>query len=217
MGKFMSSKGTGIMVVLLIVGLVIGVPVGYFMMPTKTVEVEVPGETVTVEVPVPALSGTIPIGVLYANTGHIDTEGPCAHIAIEEVNEYVKALGLDLEFELVEECAEGLSENAIEKFQSMVAGGVKVTAGSNWSGQCKAIKDYADEHHIVVFSEGSTSPVLEIGDDYIFRLPVTDSTQNAALASAMMEAGVSHLIVVQRADAWGDGCYETIKASIRGP
>ncbi len=209
----MESKGTGIMILLLIVGLVIGVPVGYYMAPTKTVEVEVPGETTTVEVPVPALSGTIPIGVLYANTGHIDTEGPAVHIAIEEVNEYVKALGLDVTFELIEECGEGQATTSLEKFQSMVARGVKVVAGPNWSSHCKAIKDYADEHHIVVFSEGSTSPVLAIADDYIFRLPVTDATQNSALAQAIWEVGVRHLVVVQRADAWGDGCYETIKAS----
>ena len=209
----MESKGTGMMIVLLIVGLIIGVPVGYFVAPTKTVEVEVPGETTTVEVPVPALSGTIPIGFIYANTGHIDTTGPAVNIAVEEVNEYVKSLGLDLEFELVEECSEGQATIALEKFQSMVARGVKVVGGPNWSSQCKAIKDYADEHHVVVFSDGSTSPVLEIADDYIFRLPVTDATQSEALAPAMWETGVRHLVVVQRADAWGDGCYETIKVS----
>ena len=207
----MESKGTTMMVVLVIVGLVIGAGVGYFMAPTKTVEVEVPGETETVEVPVPALSGTIPIGALYANTGHIDTSGVAAAIAIEEVNEYVEALGLDVTFELIEECSEGESTRALEKFQSMVARGVKVVAGPNWSGQCKAIKDYADENDIVVFSEGSTSPVVAIPDDYIFRLPVTDTTQNSALAPAIYDMGIEHLIIVARNDAWGDGNYETMK------
>jgi len=155
----------------------------------------------------------IPIGFLYASTGHIDSTGPAVHIAIEEVNDYVKRLGLNLEFELIEECSEGQATIALEKFQSMVARGVKVVGGPNWSSQCKAIKDYADEHHVVVFSDGSTSPVLEIADDYIFRLPVTDATQTKAFAHVMWEVGVRHLVVVQRADAWGDGCYETIKAS----
>jgi len=222
----MESKGTGIMVILLIVGLVIGVPVGYFVAPTKTVEVEVPGETVEVEVPgetvtvevpvevevpVPALSGTIPIGFLYSSTAHVDNTGPAVHIAVEEINEYVKSLGLELEFELVEECAESQATIALEKFQSMVAGGVKVVGGFNWSSHCKAAKDYADEHHVVIVSDGSTSPVLEISDDYIFRLAVTDATQAKALAPAMWEVGVRHLIVFQRNDAWGDGNYETIK------
>ncbi len=209
----MESKGIGILIILFIAGLVIGVPVGYYVAPTKTVEVEVPGETKTVEVPVPALSGTIPIGVLYSNTGHIDTEGPAVKIAFEEVNEYVKSLGLNVTFVPVEECAEGQATIALEKFQSMVARGVKVCAGPNWSSHCKAIKDYADQHHVVVFSEGSTSPVLAIADDYIFRLPVTDETQCAALAQAMWECGIRHLVVVQRADAWGDGNYESIKKS----
>jgi branched-chain amino acid transport system substrate-binding protein len=206
----MESKSSTMMAVLLIVGLVVGAGVGYFAAPSKTVEVEVPGGTETVEVEVPALSGEIPIGVLYANTGHIDTSGPAAHIAIEEVNEYVEALGLDLEFVLIEECAEGESTIALEKFQSMVAQGIQAMMGSNWSGQCKAIKDYADSHEVVVFSDGSTSPILAIPDDYIFRLPVTDSTQNSALAPAIYDMGIEHLIIVQRNDAWGDGNYETM-------
>ena len=206
----MESRGTGMLVALLIVGLVIGAGIGYYAAPTKTVEVEVPGETQTVEVPVPALKGKIPIGALYAATGHIDTSGVAAAIAIEDVNAYVKTLGLDVTFELVEECSEGESTIALEKFQSMVARGVKAVAGPNWSGQCKAITDYADEHHVVVFSEGSTSPVMEIADDYIFRLPVTDSTQNSALAPAIYGMGIEHLVIVYRNDAWGDGNYETM-------
>ena len=92
----MESKSNTMMAVLLIVGLVVGGGVGYFAAPPKTVEVEVPGETETVVEEVPALSGVIPIGALYANTGHIDTSGVAAQIAIEEVNEYVENLGLDL-------------------------------------------------------------------------------------------------------------------------
>lgn len=204
----MESNRNTIIAVALIVGLVIGAPIGYYAMPQKTVEV--PGETQTVVEKVPALSGEIPIGALYANTGHIDTSGVAAHIAIEEVNEYVQELGLDVEFVLIEECSEGEATIALEKFQSMVAQGVKAVAGPNWSSQCKAIKDYADAHGVVVFSEGSTSPVMALPDDYIFRLPVTDSTQNSALAPAIYDMGISHLIIVQRNDAWGDGNYETM-------
>jgi len=226
----MESKGN-ITIIAAVIALLLGAGLGYVLAPAKTVEVEVevpgetvyvdvpgetitievPGETITVEVPVPALSGTIPIGVLYANTGHIDTSGIAANIAIEEVNDYVETLGLDVTFELVEECSEGSSTLALEKFQNMVARGVKVVAGPNWSGQCKAIKEYADANHIVVFSEGSTSPVVAIPDDYIFRLPVTDDTQNSALAPAIYDMGIEHLIIVARNDAWGDGNYVTMK------
>lgn len=204
----MESKVTSTMVAIAIIALVIGGGIGYTMAPAKTVEV--PGETITVEVQVPALSGTIPIGALYAATGHIETSGVAATIAIEEVNEYAEALGLDVTFELVEECAEGSSTIALEKFQSMVARGVKVVAGPNWSGQCKAIADYAEENHVVVFSEGSTSPVMAIPGDYVFRLPVTDTTQNSALAPAIYDMGIEHMIIVARNDAWGNGNVETM-------
>lgn len=204
----MESKSTT-MIVLVIIGLVIGAPIGYFMAPTKTVEV--PGEKETVTQKVPALSGTISLGVLYAAEGHIDTAGPAIQIALEEVNDYVDRLGLNVNFEVIEENCQSESTIALEKFQSLVAKGVEAVAGPNWSGQCKAIKDYADEHEVVVFSDGSTSPVLEIADDNIFRLPVTDKTQASALAPAIWNMGIRHLILVNRADAWGDGNYETMK------
>jgi branched-chain amino acid transport system substrate-binding protein len=207
----MESKITTSVIAVAVIALIIGGVVGYTLMPTKTVEVEVAGKTEYVDVPVPALSGTIPIGALYANTGHIESSGVAATIAIEEVNEYVQALGLDLTFELIEECGEGDAVISLEKFQSMVTRGVKVVAGPNWSSHCKAIKEYADANHIVVFSEGSTSPVVAIPDDYIFRLPVTDTTQNSALAPAIYDMGIEHMIIVARNDAWGDGNYETMK------
>jgi len=199
------------LVVIAIIGLIIGGGIGYTMAPTKTVEVTVAGDIEYVDVPVPALSGVIPIGVLYSNTGHIDTSGPAAAIALEEVNAYLEALKLDLTFEFVEECAEGSATEALAKFQSMVARGVKVVIGFNWSSQCKAVKDYADENHIIVFSDGSTSPIVAIPDDYIFRLAVTDTTQNSALAPAIYDMGIEHIIIVARNDAWGDGNYETMK------
>jgi len=207
----MESKATTTMVAIAIIALIIGGGIGYTMAPTKTVEVEVAGDIEYVDVPVPALSGSIPIGFLYSNTGHIDSSGPAANIAIEEVNEYVEALGLDLTFELIEECAEGEATIALEKFQSMVARGVKVVGGLNWSSQCKAVKEYADANNIVCFSDGSTSPVVAIPDDYIFRLAVTDTTQNSALAPAIYDMGIEHIIIVARNDAWGDGNYETMK------
>ena len=210
----MQNTDTTKIIAIAVIALIIGGGLGYTMAPPTTVEVEVAGTTETItetiEVKVPALSGTIPIGALYANTGHIDSSGVAATIAIEEVNEYANRLGLDVTFELIEECAEGQSTTALEKFQSMVARGVKVVAGPNWSGQCKAIKDYADENHIVVFSEGSTSPVVAIPDDYIFRLPVTDTTQNSALAPAIYDMGIEHMIIVARNDAWGNGNVETM-------
>ncbi len=211
----METTNTTKIIAIAIIALIIGGGLGYTMAPAKIVEVEVSGTTETItktiEVKVPALSGTIPIGLLYSNTGHIDTSGPAAAIALEEVNAYVKRLGLDVTFEFVEECAEGQATTALEKFQSMIARGVKVVIGFNWSSQCKAVKDYADENHIVVFSDGSTSPVVAIPDDYIFRLAVTDTTQNSALAPAIYGMGIEHLIIVARNDAWGDGNYETMK------
>lgn len=78
-----------------------------------------------VEKPVYPLKGEIPIGVIVADTGYMETEKPTVDIAIEEVNNYVGALGLPITFKAYIENAEG----------SAIAG----IAGSLWSFYCGTV------------------------------------------------------------------------------
>jgi len=208
------TKAIALAIALLIVGSAVGYGLGYMMAPEKIKEVEkrveVPVEK-RVEVPVPALSGEIPIGYILAGSATRDAMVP-AEIAIEEVNSYTKQIGLNVTFKLYPEEAQNSPTTALEKFQGMAARGIKAIVGPNWSGMCKAILPYANEHKIVVVSDGSTSPLLAYPDrGYLFRLPVTDDTQNIALSGVMSAIGIKAIVVVQRADAWGDGNYEYIK------
>jgi len=115
-----SAKTTPILfIVLLVVGIVIGYPVGYYMAPPKIQEK-------IVEKPVYPLNGEIPIGVMVADTGYMETEGTTVNIAIEEVNNYVKALGLPITFKAYIENAEGSATKALEKLQSLYAKGIRM-------------------------------------------------------------------------------------------
>lgn len=164
------------------------------------------------EVKAPVLSGEIAIGYIAASPDHVENTLPAVKIAIDDVNAYAKTLGRDVTFALYAENAEREATKALENAQTLYARGVKFIVGSNWSSQCKAILDYANENKMVMVSDGSTAPGLAIAGDYLFRLPATDETQTEALAIGVLrEIGIDGLVVLQRADAWGDGNAEYIE------
>jgi len=160
----------------------------------------------TEEVQAPVLSGEISIGYIAASPAHVENTLPAVKIAIDDVNAYAEALGRDVKFELYAENAEREATKALENAQTLYARGVRFIVGSNWSSQCKACLDYANENKMVMVSDGSTAPGLAIANDYLFRLPATDETQTQALAIGVLrEIGIDGLVVLHRADAWGDG------------
>ena len=164
------------------------------------------------EVKAPVLTGEVAIGYIAASPGHVENTLPAVKIAIDDVNKYAESLGRDIKFELYSENAESEATKALECAQTLYARGIKFLVGSNWSSQCKAILDYANENKMVMVSDGSTAPGLAIAGDYLFRLPATDETQTEALAIGVLrEIGIDGLVVLHRADAWGDGNAEFIE------
>jgi branched-chain amino acid transport system substrate-binding protein len=154
----------------------------------------------------PVLSGEVPIGYICASPDQLEPTGTAIDLAIQDVNEYAKSLGRDITFKVYTESAEGSAEKALENAQTLYARGIRFVVGSNWSGQCKAILDYANQNHLLLVSDGSTAPELAIANDYLFRLPATDETQTLALSIGVLrEIGIDGLVVLQRADSWGDG------------
>jgi len=202
----LETKTMAIMGLMLIIGLAIGYPIGRFTAPTQIVE-----KPVEVEVPVYPLKGEILIGLIGASTAGMEWEEPTVQIAIEDVNAYVKSLGLPIEFKAIIECAEGSAVKALEKLQSLHSQGVHFIVGMRWSSHCKACLEYANEHKIIMVSDGSTSPLLSISGDYLFRLVCDDTFQGKAIARMLVDYGIKAVAVLQRADTWGDGLYEAFK------
>jgi len=154
----------------------------------------------------PVLSGEVPIGYICASPDQLEPSGTAIGLAIEDVNAYAQSLGREITFKLYTESAEQSAEKALENAQTLYARGVRFVVGSNWSGQNKAILPYANENHMLLVSDGSTAPELAIANDYLFRLPVTDETETMALSiGVLQEIGIDGLVVLQRADSWGDG------------
>jgi len=190
-----------ISVVLLLIGLGGGYFIGQASAPTTTTTTKPQG-----------LSGTIPIGVVMIGSV-APRQDPAQEQWLEtDINNYIhNVLHKNFTIDLLYEYAERSPNLALEKLQTLYAQGVRVAVGFRWSSSVQAVMDYANEHHIVIISEGSTSPKLAIPNDYIFRLVPTDNLQSRALLAIHKNLGTKAVVLIYRGDAWGDGLAEKFK------
>ena len=172
--------------------------------------------TVTVTTQVTGIPTGLPkeilIGALLPMTGPLASFGEndkaAIEVAIEEINAFLKDLGIPSTVKLLVEDSEVKPAVALEKLTSLNAKGVKFIIGPMASSEVKHIKGYADANKILIISQSSTAPELAIEDDFIFRLCPTDLAQGPAIARAIYDSGIRSIVAVWRGDPWGDGLYK---------
>jgi branched-chain amino acid transport system substrate-binding protein len=198
--------------VLLVVGLVIGAGAGYMLAPKggETI-VEVP-----VEVPVevhPFQGQTLRMGKTSLSTEGLETTVPLVDDIIEpDLQDYLDLTGLDITIDILIEDNQGSESIALEKTQSFKAMGINIVFGHGWSGQCSASLSYVNENDMILISGSSTSPLLAIADDMLFRTCPTDFVQAPAIATMWETWGAKAVLFFYRGDAWGDGIYNLLDA-----
>ena len=204
----MERTAIALAVVLLIVGLGIGVGVGRYTAPTKVKEVT---KTVTVEIR-PLEGKTIQFGDIVAQTSDLETYKPILdNVILPDINEYAKLLGYDVKFEGLLDDAQAQAAIHLEKVQSFKAMGVNLLICGRWSSQAQAALSYVNENDMIMFSPSSTSPLLWIEGDRLFRMCPNDMVQAPAIAKMLWSWGIEAIIVIQRGDPWADGIYNILE------
>jgi hypothetical protein len=137
--------------VLLVVGLVVGAGIGYFMAPSgEEVIVEVPGDPIEVH---PLEGKLIQWGVTASSTTGMETTQPLVEDIIQpDLNEYAELMGLDIEIDLLVEDNQGTAAIALEKTQTYKAMGINIVQGHGWSSQCGAALSYVNENDMILVS-----------------------------------------------------------------
>jgi len=194
------------MIALLVVGLLVGVGIGYVMAPQKE------GETTTVTVTKEPLDGvTIKLGNIYADDPGIETGTPMTKQIMEpRLNTYLSMLGYDTSVQFLIDNAQETPAIHLEKVQGLHATGVDLIIGGRWSSQAQSALPYVNENKMLLFSSSSTSPLLAIPDDNLYRLCPTDVVQSEAIAEMLWSWGIDAVIVMQRVDPWADGIYNLL-------
>jgi len=82
--------------------------------------------------------------------------------------------------------------------------------GGMWSSQACASLSYCNDNDIILFSPSSSSPLLAIENDNLFRLAPTDVKQAAPIAEMLISKGVEAVVLIQRGDSWADFIYNLL-------
>jgi branched-chain amino acid transport system substrate-binding protein len=204
----MDQKSIMTYAVLLVVGCVIGLGVGSMLLPSDSET-----ETQELYIEVNPIDGeTIRIGATTAGLNELEISQPLFdEIITQDINDYCEKLGYDVSFEYLLDQCDYSATVGLEKVQAYKAMGVNMMVGHQWSGQCEASLSYANENDFLMLSHCSTSPLLAIADDNLFRLCPNDLAMAPAMDSSLWSFGIEAIVVFQVGDTWGDGIWNAFE------
>ncbi|MFN3805495.1 MAG: ABC transporter substrate-binding protein, partial [Pyrobaculum sp.] len=160
--------------------------------------------------PTPTPTPQVTIGALMPLTGGLQSPGIGARDAIALAVEDANAMCKNVKFQVVVEDTGTDPIKALEKLQTLYARGVKVVIGPMSSGEVSAVRSFADQNKIIIFSPSSTSPLLALSGDWIYRIVPTDFAQAKAVVDLVKYLNIKKIVILYRRDAWGEGLKDAI-------
>ncbi len=207
----MEMKGNTLAIVLIVVGLVVGAGAGYFLAPGGDGGEGGDG-TGPVEVQNPLEGRTIQLGYISSTTVGLETATPLIEeIMTPDYNEYADLLGYDVEFEYLIDDATSQAAIHLEKVQGFKSMDVNIFIGGLWSSQAQAALSYCNDNDMLMWSASSTSPLLAIEDDNLYRMCPTDLVQAPAISEMLLSKGIEAIVLIYRGDAWADGIVNILE------
>lgn len=178
-----------IIIITLLIGSLIGYTIGYYtgqrVIPTAQITATPAQRKYTLGVSI-ALSG--PISSICVQWE------PVVKMAIDDLNNISRSMGLNLVFEPYILDDKGSPEDALKNAQTFHATGIRIMIGPPLSSQVKAIKAFSDANKLVIIAPCSNSPALAIPGDYIFRTQPSAVTESEALATLAIKENIRSII-----------------------
>jgi branched-chain amino acid transport system substrate-binding protein len=153
------------------------------------------------------LSKTVTIGALLDLTGELAAYSQdnvqTVEKAILDFNNNLKAKGENWTLALQIEDTKSDPDVALEKLKQLDEAGINLVVGIESSDELANLKEYADEHNILLISPFSTAPFLAVADDSILRFALDDTKQAYAIARLMINEGITEIATIWRGNMWG--------------
>ncbi len=160
-------------------------------------------------------SKDIVIGVLVPLTGDWSSKGQnfnaAIAFAVQDTNASLASSGSQERVRLLVEDTATDPAVAQEKIKKLYDAGAHIVVGPATSAEITSVKDWADQHGMVILGYASTSPALSIPGDNVFRLVPDDTRQGEAMAAFMSRSGTRIVIPVVRNDNWGTNLLTATK------
>jgi branched-chain amino acid transport system substrate-binding protein len=155
------------------------------------------------------------IGAILPFTGSLSSIGKPVKVALEkaeyDVNNHFADINSSSRFKLLMADSKTSPEQSLTAIKKLHEGGAKIIVGPATSTAVAAVKEYADTNNITLISYSSTSPLLSVTGDNLFRFVPDDTYQGKAIAERMIHDGIRVLVPFWRGDIYGDALYNATK------
>ena len=157
----------------------------------------------------------ITIGVLIDKDRNIPGVQVIINYVEEEINSYCNETGAKFTFNFPIRSAEGQPSIALENILEWHDSGVNLVIGPPWSSMFCVARSYSDDNGMIMFSHGSTSPLLAVEDNG-FRLRITDLKESQIIVGLMDEAGIDSVLILERGDSWAGSIANETESIFEG-
>jgi len=155
------------------------------------------------------------VGAIIPFTGSYSSIGKPVKVALEKaehhVNKYFEKMNYSSRFNLVMANSKSSPEDSLEAIKQLHSIGAKIIVGPATSTAVLGAKEYADTNDIILISYSSTSPLLSIPGDNLFRLVPDDINQGKVIAKRMIDDGIKVIVPMWRGDIYGNELYKSTK------
>ncbi|HYJ01295.1 MAG TPA: ABC transporter substrate-binding protein [Nitrososphaeraceae archaeon] len=155
------------------------------------------------------------VGAIIPFTGSYSSIGKPVKVALEkaehDVNKYFEKMNSSSRFNLVMANSKSSPEDSLEAIKQLHSIGAKIIVGPATSTAVLGAKEYADTNDITLISYSSTSPLLSLPGDNLFRLVPDDINQGKVIAKRMIDDGIKVVVPMWRGDIYGNELYKSTK------
>ena len=151
---------------------------------------------------------TVTIGALLSMTGGSSTHSIAANAALdiarEDINTFLGDMGRDDRINVVVEDTTSTPEGTLAALKKLEAQGITIFIGPEDSASLAAVREYADDHDLILVSGSSTAPSIAIPGDTTFRLVPDDTYLAEGVVGYLVREGTTVIIPFAREDVWAD-------------
>src|SRR5215213_4570572 len=158
------------------------------------------------------------VGAILPFTGSFSSIGKPITVALEkaeyDVNKYFEDINSSSSphFTLLMADSKSSSEESLVAIKKLHENGAKIIVGPAFGATVNAAKEYADANNIILISYSSTSSLLSIEGDNLFRLVPDDTYQGKIVAERMISDGIKVIVPIWRGGLYGNELYKSTKA-----
>jgi branched-chain amino acid transport system substrate-binding protein len=159
------------------------------------------------------------VGAILPFTGSFSSIGKPIKVALEkaeyDVNKHfedINSSSSSPHFTLLMADSKSSPEGSLVAIKRLHENGANIIVGPAFGATVNAAKEYADANNIILISYSSTSSLLSIKGDNLFRLVPDDTDQGKIVAERMISDGIKVIVPIWRGGLYGNELYKSTKS-----